>query len=330
VMFFLWLMPWTVFLPAALTQYARIWRNRPIESSRRKQAALTVLLWTTLVLGFFTVSGRQEYYSLPALPALALMVGGVIAGAEHGDPHLRRNIMRASTWFLLPLACVIGVVCGVLGVISPPAPVGADISQLLTSNPDQYNLALGHLHDLTTRAMGFFRAPLLGVALSMIGLGPLAWYLRRQRTGRVVNHERAANAVLAVSMCGLLLCVHSGLVRFYPIIGSKGLATELADVVKPEDAVMLDGELTSGSTLLFYTRHTLQLVNGRVNGPWFGSMWPDAPAIFDDEASLHRRWASTQRVYLLTYETNRITDLEHAGPVRVFAASGGKMILTNR
>jgi 4-amino-4-deoxy-L-arabinose transferase-like glycosyltransferase len=330
VMFFLWLMPWTAFLPAALTQYARIWHNRPIETSRRKQAALTVLLWTALVLGFFTVSGRQEYYSLPALPALALMVGGVVAGAEHGDPHLRRNIMRASTWFLLPLACVIGVVCGVLGIISPPTPVGADISQLLTSNPDQYNLALGHLHDLTTPAMGFFRAPLLGVALSMIGLGPLAWYLRRQRTGRIVNHERAANAVLTVSMCGLLLCVHSGLVRFYPIIGSKGIAMQLADVVKPEDAVMLDGELTSGSTLLFYTRHTLQLVNGRVNGPWFGSMWPDAPTIFDDEASLHKRWASSQRVYLLTYEKGRMTDLEHAGHVRVFAASGGKMILTNR
>jgi 4-amino-4-deoxy-L-arabinose transferase-like glycosyltransferase len=330
VMFFLWLMPWTAFLPAALTQYARIWRNRPIETSRRKQAALTVLVWTALVLGFFTVSGRQEYYSLPALPALALMVGGVIAGAEHGDPHLRRNIMRATTWFLLPLACVIGIVCGVLGVISPSAPAGADISQLLTSNPDQYNLALGHLHDLTTRAMGFFRAPLLGVALSMIGLGPVAWYLRRQRLGRVVNHERAANAVLTVSMCGLLLCVHSGLVRFYPIIGSKGIAMELAGVVRPEDAVMLDGELTSGSTLLFYTQHPLQLVNGRVNGPWFGSMWPDAPAIFDDEMSLHRRWASSQRVYLLTYEKSRIADLEHTGPVRVFAASGGKMILMNR
>ncbi len=328
-MFFLWLMPWVAFLPAAFTQYARIWRNRSLVSSRRKQAALTVLLWSGMVLGFFTLSSRQEYYSLPALPALALMAGGVLAGAEHGDPHLRRNVMRASTWFLMPLGLLIAVVCGVLGIISPSAPAGADISQLLTSNPDQYNLALGHLHDLTTRAMGYFRAPLIGVAISMLGVGPVAWWLRRQRGGRSSHHERAANAVLAVSMCGVLLCVHAGLARFYPIIGSKGIAEQLAAVVQPQDAVMLDGELTSGSTLLFYTRHPLLLVNGRVNGPWFGSFWPDAPPIFADEASLHRMWASPQRVYLLTYETSRIEDLRRTAPVHLFAASGGKMIVTN-
>jgi 4-amino-4-deoxy-L-arabinose transferase-like glycosyltransferase len=330
LMFFLWLMPWVAFLPAAWTQYARLWRDRALDSSKRKQAALTVLLWSGMVLGFFTLSSRQEYYSLPALPALALMAGGVVAGAEHGDARLRRSILRASTWFLLPVCTLIAVVCGVLGIISPSAPAGADISQLLTSNPDQYNLALGHLHDLTTSAMGFFRAPLLGMAISMLGVGPVAWWLRWHGDRRIANRERAANAVLAVSMCGVLLCVHTGLARFYPIIGSKGLATQLADVVRPEDAVVLDGELTSGSTLLFYTRHTLQLVNGRVNGPWFGSFWPDAPHIFESEASLHSSWAGPQRVYLLTYEKARISDLQNSAPVRIFASSGGKMILTNR
>ena len=329
VMFFLWLTPWVAFLPTAWTQYARMWRNRPLENSRRKQATLTVLLWSGLVLGFFTLSSRQEYYSLPALPALALMAGGVLAGAEHGDPHLRRGVRITSTWVLMPLALLVAILCATLGIISPSAPVGTDVSQVLTSNPDQYNLALGHLHDLTTRAMGFFRAPLIGMALCMLGLGPVAWWLRRHGYRRA-NRERAANAVVAVSMCGVLLCVHSGLARFYPIIGSKGLAVELARVVQPGDAVMLDGELTSGSTLLFYTQHPLLLVNGRVNGPWFGSLWPDAPNMFPDEGALHRAWAGPQRVYLLTYEHARLADLQRVAPVRVFAASGGKMILTNR
>ncbi|MEZ2348511.1 ArnT family glycosyltransferase [Terriglobus sp. RCC_193] len=330
LMFFLWLMPWVAFLPAAWTQYARMWRDRLLENSKRKQAALTVLLWSGMVLGFFTLSSRQEYYSLPALPALALMAGGVVAGAEHGDPHLRRNILRAHTWFLLPLGLLIAAICGTLAMISPAARPGADISELLTSNPDQYNLALGHLHDLTTRAMGFFRAPLIIMAVSMFGVGPVAWWVRRYGNRRIANRERAANAVLAVSMCGVLLAVHGGLDRFYPIIGSKGLAVQLAKVVQPQDAVMLDGELTSGSTLLFYTRHPLQLVNGRVNGPWFGSFWPDAPPIFEDEDSLHKAWSGTQRVYLLTYQQTRVTDLQHFGAVHLFATSGGKMILTNR
>ena len=329
-MFFVWLTPWFAFLPAACTQYARVWRNRSAESSRRKQAALTVLLWSGMVLGFFTLSSRQEYYSLPALPALALMAGGVMAGAEHGDAALRRGIMAASTWFLTPIACLVAVLCGVLGIISPRSPAGTDISQLLTSNPDQYNLALGHLHDLTAHAMGFFRAPLLGMAVSMLGVGPLAWCLRRQSGGRTAGRERAANAVLAVSMCGALLSVHAGLVRFYPIIGSKGLAAKLATALQPGDEVMLDGELTSGSTLLFYTRHPLLLVNGRVNGPWFGSFWPDAPAIFPGETELHREWAGARHVYLLTYQRARIHDLQGSGPVRTFAESGGKFILTNR
>jgi len=229
----------------------------------------------------------------------------------------------------MPLGILVAVICATLGIISPPAPAGVDVSQVLTSNPDQYNLALGHLHDLTTPAMGFFRAPLIGMAFAMIGVGPIAWWLR-QHGYRHANRERAANAVLAVSMCGVLLCVHSGLVRFYPIIGSKGVAMQLAAVVKPQDAVMLDGELTSGSTLLFYTRHPLLLVNGRKNGPWFGSFWPGAPDVFPDEAGLHRAWAGPQRVYLLTYEQARIADLQRIAPVRVFAASGGKMILTNR
>lgn len=327
-MFFLWLTPWFVLLPAAGARYLQVWRNRFHESKQTTRAALTVVLWSGLVLGFFSLSSRQEYYSLPALPALALMAGDVLARAEQGDGPVRRSVQRLFTWLLLPATTVIAAVCGVLGAVSLSAPAGTDISAVLTSNPDQYNLALGHLHDLTASAMGFFRAPLLGMAAAMLGVGPVAWLLRRRKPGQ--RSERAANAVMAVSMCGALLCVHTGLSRFYPIIGSKGLATRLAAAVQPGDAVLLDGELTSGSTLLFYTRHPLLLVNGRVNGPWFGSLWPDAPPMFDDEAALHRAWRSQQHVYLLTYNRARIADLERIAPVHLFAASGGKLLLSNQ
>ncbi len=322
-MFFLWLTPWFVLLPTAAARYLQIWRNRAMESDRTTRSALTVLLWSGLVLGFFSLSSRQEYYSLPALPALALMAGDVLARAEGDDTQMRRSVHRLFTWFLLPTTTVLALVCAVLGIVSRPTLAGTDISAVLTSNPDQYNLALGHLHDLTASAMGFFRAPLLGMAAAMLGVGPVAWLLRQRS-------ERTANAMMAVSMCGALLCVHTGLARFYPIIGSKGLATSLAAAVRPEDAILLDGELTSGSTLLFYTRHPLLLVNGRVNGPWFGSLWPDVPPIFDDEAALHRAWRSQQHVYLLTYDRARIADLERVAPVHLFASAGGKLLLSNR
>ena len=323
-MFVLWLLPWSVFLPAALTQCARVWRNRPLESSKRKQAALALVLWAGMVLLFFTMSSRQEYYSLPALPALALMAGGVMAAAQSGDARARRSIMQWTQWLLLPLCVAVAMVAGVLGALSPSAPRGSDVSEVLTSNPDQYNLALGHLHDLTMPAMGFFREPLVGVALGFLVVGPMVWWLRRR------GRDFHANVTMAGGMVVVLLCVHSGLARFYPIIGSKGLAMQVAQTMQPGDGVWLDGELTSGSTMLFYTRHPLVLVNGRENGPWFGSFWPDAPAIFANEDRLHRAWAGRQRIFLLTYQQARLADLRRIAPTTVFAASGGKLVLVNR
>ena len=324
LMFFLWLMPWSVFLPAALAQYGRIWRNRLVETSMRKQAALALVLWSGTVLLFFTVSSRQEYYSLPALPALALMTGGVLAEAELGDTRMRRHLLASVKWCLLPLALAIAIVSGVLGFISPAASPGADISDLLTTNPDQYNLALGHLHDLTLHAMGFFRAPLLCLAASMLAVGPASWLVRRR------GRDLAANLTLAAGMCGVLLCVHSGLARFYPILGSKGLALATARAMQQGDTLLLDGELTSGSTLLFYTRHPVLLVNGRINGPWFGSFWPDAPDLFPDEEALRHLWAGPGRVFLLTYGHTREQDLRRFAPVHTLASAGGKEILSNR
>jgi hypothetical protein len=104
--------------------------------------------------------------------------------------------------------------------------------------------------------------------------------------------------------------------------------------MKPGDAAAIDDEITAGSSLLFYTRDTgshVLLVNGRVNGPWFGSFWPDSPHIFLDDADLKKLWAGPQRVFLLTYHpAQRTKDLELYGNVIVLANSGGKTVLSNR
>jgi hypothetical protein len=138
----------------------------------------------------------------------------------------------------------------------------------------------------------------------------------------------------AAAVC-LLLCMHEGLVRFYPTLGSKGLAEAIVAEQtlhpRPDDLILIDGELTSGSTLLFYTRQPAHFVNGRVNGAWYGSFWPDAPAVFDDDASLDRLWAGPRRIFLLTYTpAARTMGLSPFGPVRTLAAAGGKSILTNQ
>ena len=337
----LWLFPWTAFLPSAIFRLIRALRARADSTFHDREAALTLLVWAGVVLVFFTFSARQEYYSLPAIPALALMAGGLLARADRqslasdlGAPHLAsemwasRSALLAHRWLLLPLCSLLAAVALFFAVTAPHIDLHTDIASLLSQGGD-YNLSLSHLFDLTGRAMGLFRAPLFFVGLSCIILGPIAYLLRR--SGRTY----AANLTVAVAAASLLLCMHLGLVRFYPTLGSKGLAqtivAEQTQSPRPDDLILIDGELTSGSTLLFYTRQPVHFVNGRVNGTWYGSFWPDTPAVFDDDASLDRLWAGPRRLFLLTYTpAARSASLSHFGPVRTLAAAGGKSILTNR
>jgi hypothetical protein len=182
--------------------------------------------------------------------------------------------------------------------------------------------------------MGFFRGPLLTVALGMLTLGPIAYFVRRTASPQRPNRAFAANLLIAAAMTAILLAAHQGLVTFYPILGSKDLALAIDRDLRPGDILLNDGELTSGSALLFYTPQSaapILLVNGRVNGPWFGSFYPDAPKIFLNDADLARLWHGPRRLFLLTENPeSRTAFLSPSAPVHTYATSGGKTILTNR
>ena len=333
-----WLVPWAAFLPGALLeQFRALRRSSP---SPARETALSLLLWTVIVLGFFTLSARQEYYSLPAVPALALLIGALLARADRvprpssatidtiEDAAARRSALHCSRWLLLPFGTLAAGVAAFFALTAPAPRPGTDISSLLAANGGSYNLSLDHLFDLTAAAMGLFRGPLALFAVSMLGIGPLSYLLRRNR------RTHAATLTLAASSAALLLSMHQGLVRFYPVLGSKALAaaivTDQQQRPRPGDLIVIDGELTAGSTLLFYTRQSVSLLDGRVNGPWFGSFWSGSPAVFETVPSLHAAWAGQRRIYLLTYHPEqRASELGAFGSVTLLASSGGKAILSN-
>jgi 4-amino-4-deoxy-L-arabinose transferase-like glycosyltransferase len=329
----LWIFPWAIFLPTAVIEQIRTLRNRI--ASRKHEASLSLILWALLVLGFFTISNRQEYYSLPALPALALMIGAILAQAECtpsgiANPATNRSALRWHFYALVPLTTLVAILCGYFALTAPrPAP-SADIVSLLAmaGSTEAYNLSLSHVTDLTASAMDFFRGPLAATALGMLGIG-LGSYLLRRR-----NRTYAANLTLAAATTLTLLAAHEGLARFYPILGSKGLAQAINQAQqsqpRPDDLILIDGELTAGSTLIFYTGQQVHLINGRVNGLWYGSFWPDAPHIFETEDSLHQLWTSPRRIFLFTYNPEvRTKELKPYGAVHTLASAGGKTILTN-
>jgi len=325
----IWIFPWIAFVPGAIRTHIGVLRDRFSAASHESETALTLLLWTGLVLGFFTLSARQEYYSLPCLPALALMAGGLLASAEDDSSlHAQRYALLGHRWVLVPIASLAAAIAFFFAMTAPHIPPHTDIATLL-SQGGEYDLSLGHLFDLTGRAMGLFRIPLICFGISMAVIGPGTYLLRRR------GRNRSANLTLAVAAACLLLCMHAGLVRFYPTLGSKALANSILAEQRtdPEahDLIMIDGEMTAGSTLLFYARQPVHLVNGRINGPWFGSFWPDAPHIFETDDSLRRLWAGPQRIFLLTYHADsRTRDLARFGAVRTVASAGGKSILTNQ
>jgi 4-amino-4-deoxy-L-arabinose transferase-like glycosyltransferase len=362
----LWIMPWAIFLPPALTRLVRSLSRRQaflaahsatespeavatrqqtiVNTLRRnRQSAIVLLLWAAVVLGFFSISNRQEYYSLPAIPALALMVGSLLARADHlatgGSSEYELPIapllaLRWHLYTLVPLTTFVAILCGYFALTAHiPAP-GTDIVSLLTmaGSTEAYNLSLSHITDLTGAAMGFFRGPLAATAIGMLSLGLGSYLLRRAK------HTYAANLTLAASMTLILLAAHEGLVRFYPILGSKSLALAINEAQRaqpnadnsPDDLIIIDGELTSGSTLIFYTGQQVHLINGRVNGLWYGSFWPDSPQICETEDSLRQLWASPRRIFLFTYNpAARIRDLSPFAATHTLAAAGGKTVLTN-
>jgi len=321
----IWIMPWAAFIPGAIANHVRDLRNRALVTRREHEASLSLVLWTILVVGFFSISSRQEYYSLPAIPALALMTGGLLARADIYLPAARRSARNWHLYFLIPITTLIAAICGYFALTAPHPVRGTDLSSLLQANPQFYNLSLGHLFDLTGAAMGLFRGPLATVAASMLVIGIGSYLIRRR------GFTYAANLALAAAMTVTLLAAHEGLRRFYPILGSKQLALDIDQVRGPGDLILLDGELTSGSTLVFYTGQQVHLLNGRVNGLWYGSFWPDAPRIFETESTLRQLWSSPRRIFLFTYDpAQREQELALFGPVHVLAAAGGKTVLTNR
>jgi hypothetical protein len=172
--------------------------------------------------------------------------------------------------------------------------------------------------------MSLFRWPLLGTAAAF-GLGPLFNWLFRRR-----GYPRLANAALVGMMTLFIECAHVALGVFAPVLGSKPLALAIQRVYQPSEVIVSDGEYSLTSSINFYTGVQEYILNGRINGLWFGSLFPDAPPIFLDDAQFAALWASDKRVYLVTPSQDRRAYLAKIAPVFELAHAGGKFVFTNR
>src|SRR5271169_2390395 len=107
----LWLLPWTAFLPQSLQEVPRRWREFRAQMTRRQRAYLLFFLWNLVIVGFFSLSTRQEYYTIPAIPGMALLVGGWLQRerTSAADSRERRNGLTSSA-VLLAVGAIVAAV----------------------------------------------------------------------------------------------------------------------------------------------------------------------------------------------------------------------------
>ncbi len=333
-----WLMPWTAFLVQAIKQVPAKLAAFRAGLSAQQRATLIFGLWPLIILLFFSFSSRQEYYVLPGLPGVALLLGGWLAreSASTQDSAERRS-GKISSIVLVAVGVAACVACVTLAMQAKAPPPNYDIAELLKQNPQDYALSFGHFLDLTPQAMGAFKVPLLATGIAF-ALGTILNLLLRRR-----NRAFAGNMVLTMMTIVLLSATHQGLVIFSPVLSSKALAEVIERNWKPGAIIEDNGDYEAASSVNYYTRHQIRMLNGRCNNIWYGSKFPDAPPIFDDDAAFEKLWHSEKQIFLLTDgkaspdrkaaeecpQKEHLPDYVVRDKACVLAKWGGKVLLTN-
>lgn len=325
VLLLLFLLPWCLFLPQAL---GGVWRRyRDLRSSKERgtrsdRANLLFFLWPFVIVSFFSFSTRQEYYALPGLPGLALLAGGWLARESDGKISASdRRVVRVSSAVLF----VVGILAFAAGMylfrVSLNPPPGADLADLLKKNPADYDLAFGHVLDLTPLALGVFRWPLLAASIALLLGTGMNWLFRR--SGRPF----VANVALTAMMLVLLTCVRVSYATFSPILSSYDLAVAIQKHFQPGDVIVVDAPYHEASSLNFYTGIQLHILHEPSGNLWYGAKFPDAPHIFQTKESLTNLWNGPATVFVWTDQDQpkELSGLTYFP----LARSGGKSIVTN-
>jgi 4-amino-4-deoxy-L-arabinose transferase-like glycosyltransferase len=370
---FVWLMPWSAFAFKSLGYVHLLYRTvrRALEYQRwrsrgyfrqirailfRPNAGALLTIAAALPLLFFSLSTRQEYYVLPSLPPLAILIAAWLAKDAHVQwqpitkkaQRIRRANLRC-TAVLIGLGALFAFASTFFLLHTRAHSSNTDLAALLQQNPGDYALSMGHFLDLNAQALGLFRLP-LAIAAASLFLGPFVSYLLHRRA-----RAHAATLALAAGAFGFLLAAHLGLQTFAPVLSSQQLAAAIVPQLGPDDLIVIHQEYEYGSTLGFYlqrpsyqfadgrpvaanaihilTEPTYNAVReyGRSSNLWYGSFFPDAPDIFETQQSLATKWSGPQRIFLWQDLGNQPSALPVLpGPVYVIAKSGGKEIVSNR
>ena len=301
----LWLFPWSVYLPAVCKL-----NFRPLDRGGRTR--LLALCLTGFVLDILHV-----FHHAGVLFDALLSGAGAAAGLGHGGGR------RLGSWRHSPVerdSGGAGIAALVIFIGARNLPTPGDISNALTHNPGAYKLSLGHIEDLNFASFAYLRTPLL-LAASRSWRGP------RER--------------FAPWASGLFSPPRYGRYYFFrPRAWPWWLSTRICPRGRwprrcshsPPGKLIVDHNYYAFSSIFFYTDRAALLLDGRVQNLIYGSYAPGAPGVFIDDRQWKDLWLSPQRYYLVASLTAvpLLEDWWDMTNWLVLAASGGKLLLSNR
>ncbi len=315
-----WLFPWSAFVWGLGGNFPRTLRP----TDKQSAVSLFLFLWIFVILLFFTFGTTQEYYTFPTLAAFALLLGKGLSDLTSPEGATRK-------WGVVSLGvtAVISVGTGaaliVLAWTGNHGAAGGSLSSTLTIHPDQYNLAFGHLHDLTPATFAHL-APLVLRTAAYLIVGPLAALLFA-----LWRRWTVCFLFLAAMMVGLTHSYTSGMSAFEPVLSSKSLAKTIQYYYRPGDMIVINDFYEKGSTLNYYTGLQVYVMNSDFGVLWYGLQDPDAPKLTLTEKELMDKWKGKHRIFLFSEKRPlqsflaRHPDLNY----RVLAGAGGKEVLIN-
>jgi 4-amino-4-deoxy-L-arabinose transferase-like glycosyltransferase len=289
-----WFFPWTAFLPAA---FAGCRKNA--ETNTRILYKLAIV-WAGVILGFFSVSGRLEHYAFPALPALSLLVAGVLGrGGEN----------KWILWAFRGLA--------MLGVLVLLAGAGAgiwlwagDSMQIGGTGPSDRlsETDFSILAEMPRAVLANLIKPAVVTIFTLaIGFAVALWFeKRRQRM----------HSILSIAMVMLILCgmIHWSLVICDDMISSRKFALAIVRQAQAGDRIVIADDYESANSISFYTPMRVEIFGGAAYALVPGMKYPDAPKIILTKEEFLSAWQSNRRMFVLTPK-ERIPELNPDGIV---------------
>ena len=314
-----WLFPWSLGFPLLLKERFRFQLKRDTQT----QINLYLLIWAGIVLIFFGLSSNQEYYTFPAYPALALLLGKAFADAQIKHQGFLLWMNRLLAAIALTISSIFGVIVWKTRTVKTTGDI-ANALNLVAADSENYTRFLGRFFDLTPQVFAELRDIVIISALGLSFGFLLALWFRQQK-----KHGQAVIAML-FTIWLIFICASRAHIAFEPVLSSRTLAHEITQRWKPGAKIVINGNHEIASSVGFYTNQQLLLLNGRKFNLEFGSRYQDAPPVFLTNEDLHHLWLGSKQVFLYTENIKKEQLLKNLNlPVTLIADYGDKSLLTN-